>query len=264
MTPKTTTSLAEGCRNFWSGLMRQADAAPLPQPSGGTAGAEGGAAAADTQATAPDRDVSALECPCDDKWLVITITRHTKHNFGGRWDCTVGDLKMELWDTENAGSGTLVFECLTSERGGPGEAAFNYSSNGPNYAYYNQYMIVARDSYGLSPHSTVNYKTYGYSTAYLNKPRPGIAIYGTGSGSMDRRTGVLIHPGTSHTWSVGCIVLHRDGSVSRGAYRFDQSVSVNAVLEFLEKIHTFAGKSKLPIGARIPRVKLRIRENFDG
>lgn len=272
------TSLAEGCQNLWSDLTRQAVATGQPtshqsgrapnQPATQSRPAadpvtEQSAAAADEQVTAPNREAGELECPCDDKWLVITITRHTKHNFGGRWDCTVGDLKMELWETEDAGSGQLVFECDTSERGGPAVAAFDYDSNGEGYTYHNQYMIVARESYGLSPHSTTNYKTYGYNTAYLAKPRPGIAIYGTGPGSMDRRSGVLMHPGTQHTWSVGCIVLHRDGAVSGGAFQFNKDVSVNAMLEMLEKIHTFAGKSKLSNGVRIDRVRLRILEEFD-
>lgn len=249
-------SLADGCRNLWSGLSQQAAATPLAEA------ADRSAAVAEKQVTAPDREAGELECPCENKWLVITITRHTKHNFNNRWDCTVGDLKMELWETEDAGSGSLVFECQTSERGGPGVAAFSSSSNGPNYAYYNQYMIVARETYGLAPHNTGNYKTYNYSTSYLTKPRPGIAVYGTGSGAMDKRTGVLIHAGTSHTWSVGCIVVHRDGAVSNGAYRFDKDVSANALLDMFEKIHSFTGQSKMPVGARIARVRLRILENF--
>ena len=256
MAANNTSSLVGGCQQFWSAL--SGHAAGLGQ----TAVSSLAAATADQGVSAGDREVSDLECPCEDKWLVVTITRHTKHNFGGRWDCTVGDLKMELWDSENAGSGKLVFECQTSERGGPGEPAFRYSSNGTGYAYRNQYMIVARETYGLSPHSTSNYRTYDYKTSYLDKPRPGIAVFGTGSGAMDLRDGVLIHAGTSHTWSVGCIVVHRDGQVSNGAYRFDKDVSVNALLELLEKIHTFAGKSKLPLSARIARVRLRILENF--
>lgn len=262
MVHSLTGSLALGCQRLWADLARQAVAAPVTQ-SEALAPADQSAASVDREVRASDRGISELECPCGDKWLVITITRHTKHNFGGRWDCTVGDLKMELWDSEHAGSGTLVFECQTSERGGPGEPAFRYTSNRPNYRYHNQYLIVARETYGLSPHDTTNYRTYDYSTAYLNKPRPGIAIYGSGSGVMDNRDGVLLHAGTSHTWSEGCIVLHRDGEVSGGAYRFNKDVSVNALLEMLEKIHNFAGSSKLPLSARVPRVRLRILESFN-
>lgn len=281
---------AEGCRNFWSELRRiPLGAIPMPtstppfNPGGGSVPTSPTSAPArtpsrpppseppaqqpsagqvDKQVPASQQEVGDLDADCKNKWLVITITRHTKHNFGGRWDCTVGTLKMELWDTENAGSGKLVFQCDTSERGGPASTAFSSSANRPGYAHYNAFMIVARDTYGLAPHSTKKYKTYGYSKAYLAKARPGIAIYGTGSGAMDRRDGVLIHAGTNHRWSVGCIVLHRNGSVSGGRFAFAQGPSVNALLEFLEKIHQFAGKSSLPLQARIPRVKLRIRESF--
>jgi hypothetical protein len=252
--PSNPGGLGAACSEFWASLGGQ-NRAGIPEVLPLQA------AASDTAALAA-RDVEDLTCPCDDKWLVVTITRHTKHIFGGRWDCTVGTLEMELWDTEEAGSGKLVFTCATSERGGPATPDFVGESNGPGYQYQNQYIIVGRDTYGLSPHSTTNYKTYGYQTAFPAKPRPGIAIYGTGSGAMDRRGGVLIHAGTSHTWSVGCIVIHRDGAVDGNRYRFDGTVSYNTLLEFFEKIHDFKQVNTLPIGRRIDRVKLRIRESF--
>lgn len=278
--------IAEGCRNFWSELSRTS-LGEIPLPTSTTPldpGATQETSANLTQAALPvsaeqgsvqpragqvdqhvrggEQDVDDLDADCKDKWLVITITRHTRHEFGGRWDCTVGSLEMELWETEDAGTGKLVFQCDTSERGGPASTAFDSRANRPGYAHHNAYMIVARDNYGLSPHSTGNYRTYNYSQAYLQKPRPGIAIHGTGSGAMDRRDGVLFHAGTHHRWSVGCIVLHRNGRVSGNRFEFAQGPSVNALLEFLEKIHQFAGQSRLPIAARIPRVKLRIREAF--
>lgn len=225
-------------------------------------------AASGTEQAIQEAEVQEVEEVCQDcenKWLIIKIERNTKHEFGGRWDCTVGDLKMEIWDEEDSGSGSLVFECKTSERGGPANADFSYSENkaqGANYAYYNQYMIMPSENYGISAHSTTNYKTYRYNTAYLSKPRPGIAIYGSGSGAMNRRTGVLIHAGTNHRWSVGCVVLHADGAVRDGRYRFDQTSSVNTLLTFLRKIHEFTGQSTHPIGAKMRHVKLIITESF--
>ncbi len=244
---------------------------PMPQPP------ESAAQQAASQINSTQEAASAAEdaetqnveevCQsCEDKWLVVTIERNTKHNFDGRWDCTVGDLKMEIWNSENSGTGPVVFRCKTSERGGPANANFRYSSNsaqGANYEYFNQYMIMPSEDYGLSAHSTNNYKTYGYNTNYLTKPRPGIAIYGSGSGAMDRRTGVLIHPGTHHRWSVGCVVLHASGEVRDGRYRFDKTSSVNTLLTFLEKIHDFTGESRHSIGVKIERVKLIINENFN-
>ena len=123
------------------------------------------------------------------------------------------------------------------------------------------------DDYGLAPHRTGNYRTYGYDQNYLTKPRPGIAIYGNkGSGAMDNRTGVLIHAGTHSRWSVGCIVLHNGGTngTSRGlgVYRFPMMESVNTLLRFFEIIHRFAGTEALPLFAKIPRLKMMIKEEF--
>lgn len=206
-------------------------------------------------------EVEEMCAPCADKWLAITITRHTQHKFGGRWDCTIGDLKMEIWDEEDSGSGKLVFECKTSERGGPAHADF--VGAGKKAAELAPFMIMARDNYGLAPHASGSYRTYGYNKSYLNKPRPGIAIYGNkGSGAMDERTGVLIHAGTSHRWSVGCIVLHKNGAISDGQYRFDKMTSVNTLLSFFEKIHEFSGKNKLPFYQKIDRLRLIIKESF--
>ncbi len=42
-----------------------------------------------------------------------------------------------------------------------------------------------------------------------------------------------------------------------------QDVSVNALLDMFEKIHSFTGQSKMPIGAKISRLQLRIVEDFD-
>ncbi|WP_395344321.1 hypothetical protein PN836_006005 [Ningiella sp. W23] len=229
----------------------------------GTGATQGANAAADNAET---QEVEEVCQPCDDKWLVVTIERNIKHNFGGRWDCTVGDLKMEIWDSEDSGSGTPIFRCKTSERGGPANADFHYRTNerqGSNYQYYNQFLIMPSDDYGLSAHRTTNYKTYGYNTTYLQKPRPGIAIYGSSSGAMDRRTGVLIHAGSHHRWSVGCIVLHSSGEVRDGRYRFDQTSSVNTLLTFLEKLHEFTGESRHSLGVKIDRVKLIVQENFN-
>jgi len=223
--------------------------------------------AAATEQAIQEAEVQEVEEVCQDcenKWLIIKIERNTKHEFGGRWDCTVGDLKMEIWDEEDSGSGSLVFECKTSERGGPAEPDFYGEANGSGYRYFNQYLIMPSDNYGISAHRSgrEKYYTYRYNTNYLDRPRPGIAIYGTGSGAMNRRSGVLIHAGTSHTWSVGCIVLHTDGEVRDGAYRFDKTSSVNTLLTFLRKIHEFTGESTHPIGVKMRHVKLIITESF--
>lgn len=245
------------CAVFWTNLAGALSSAA----SAASAASRTTADASQSAGNASPRAVEEMSCPCDDKWLVITITRHTKHEFGNRWDCTVGDLEMEIWDEEDSGSGPLVFKCLTSERGGPAHADFHYNNNNTG-----RYMIVARDSYGVAPWSGGKYKTYNYSTGArtsgTTKPRPGISVYGSSAGAMDLRSAVLIHMGSSHKWSVGCIVLHKSGSVSNGKYRFNLAESYDTVEEFLGKIHEFKATDKLTIGAKIPRVRLIIKETF--
>lgn len=242
------------CAAFWANLTTA-----LTSPGSLAKSTADAAAQAANQASI--REVEEMSCPCEDKWLVITITRHTKHEFGKRWDCTVGDLIMEVWDKEDSGSGPLVFKCKTSERGGPAHADFHYKNNNTG-----RYIIVARDSYGVAPWSGGKYKTYSYSTGARSSgavtPRPGISVYGSSAGAMDKRSAVLIHMGSSHRWSVGCIVLHKSGSVSGDRYRFDLAESYDTVVEFLQKIHEFKGTAKLTIRAKIGRVKLIIKENF--
>lgn len=257
----------------WLNAVSSAGAAPATLAPVAQAGAARAQAQAQAQASpaqpaqqaaqfAEVQEVEEVCQPCEDKWLVITIERNTKHQFGGRWDCTLGDLKMEIWEEEHSGSGALVFECKTSERGGPANADFFYNSNGPGYSLHNQYMIMPSEDYGLSAPSTSNYKTYRYRTDFPTKPRPGIAIYGSGPGAMDRRTGVLIHAGSHHRWSVGCIVLHLDGAVANGRYEFNATTSYNTLLTFLRKIHEFTGVSSHGTGVRIANVRLIVRENF--
>ncbi len=217
--------------------------------------------AAEPAATDQTADPSKLSQDCTNKWLVITIDRTKKEEFGGVWECTLGQLRMELWDSKDAGSGDLIMECYTVERG----AARNQR------VAETKTMIVAGDDYGINIHNGDAMKTYQYKVQDKKtniKPRPALAVYGTGFGAVGARSGICIHHGSSHTWSVGCILLTpTTGERSGARWTFPLAPSCDTQMEFRKNVLTFAKLStaRTPVGSppkKLDRVRLIIRECF--
>lgn len=223
-----------------------AAAAPATEPPSGTG-----------QAADPGK----LSTDCTDKWLVITIDRTQKQEFGGVWECTLGQLRMELWDKRDSGSGDLIMECYTVERGADRNQRVAQTAT----------MILAGDDYGINIHAGEVMSTYNYRVQdKVNniKPRPALAVYGTGFGAVGARSGICIHHGSSHRWSTGCILLTpTTGERSGGRWVFPLAPSCDTQMEFRKNVLTFA---KMPTsrvysqgGARkLDRVRLIIRECF--
>ncbi|MDO5641616.1 MAG: hypothetical protein Q4G26_04405 [Paracoccus sp. (in: a-proteobacteria)] len=238
---------------------------PLPAAASAPAMPSAPAPATAVQASGSETlqagDPSRLSTDCTNKWLVITVDRHTKVEFGRVWDCTLGHLRMELWDSRDAGSGDLIMSCHTVERG----AARNQRTS--NSAT----MILAGEDYGINIHAGQVMKTYNFvaqNGSEDRKPRPALAVYGTGLGAVGARTGICIHHGSSHRWSVGCILLTpTPGSASGDRWRFALAPSHDTQMEFRRHVLTFAGlstaRSPAASGARrLDRVRLIIRESF--
>ena len=218
-------------QEFWQELKRL-----IMPPRATSVTAEVTSALAEINASNDLFDLKDIVGRCEDKWLVITITRHTKKTFSGKWDCTLGDLKMEIWDDEDSGVGKELFTCKTSERGGPAHDDFHYKDNNTE-----RYMIIARETYGLAAWAGERYKTYGHCsrqslvTNWKTIPRPGISVYGNRAGAMDLRTAIVMHCGSSHGWSKGCVVLYRGNETeSAGRVRFDLGQSYDTVVQYLQ------------------------------
>lgn len=206
-------------------------------------------------------DPSKLSQDCTNKWLVITIDRTKKEEFGGVWECTLGQMHMELWDSKDAGSGDLIMECYTVERGAARDQRVKDTAT----------MILANEDYGINIHDGTQMRTYGYKVqdgVHNIKPRPALAVYGTGFGKVGARDGICIHHGSSHGWSLGCILLTpTPGERSGGRWRFPLAPSCDTQVEFRKNVLTFAKLStaRTPAGSpqkRLERVRLRIRECF--
>lgn len=228
-----------------------AAATPSQTPAPAPASAEPGQSA----------DPGKLSQDCTNKWLAIIVDRTKKEEFGGVWDCTLGKLRMELWDSRDAGSGDLIMECYTIERG----AAKNQRTSG------SATMILAGEDYGINIHAGSKMKTYNYKVQDKRTnitPRPALAVYGTGFGAVGARTGICIHHGSNHRWSVGCILLSpTPGARSGNRWAFPMAPSCDTQMEFRRHVLTFAGLStaRSPAGSgvkKLDRVRLIVRECF--
>lgn len=242
-------------------------------------------------------DVEEACQSCLGKWLIVTITRHTKVKFdnwisykgddgkivldkNGKpkkinkplWDCTLGDLKMELCDSQDSESGEIIFSCHTVERGARnGIEDQKKTKNGSAAAP----MVYAPDVHGINIHvgSGTKIRTYKYvkqNDATNQKPRAGLGVYGDGISNVSGgRLGICIHHGTTHRWSIGCILLTSDPGKKDGArWCFGGKQSYQTVLNFREKVLDFSQLTtarvpkSTPGVKRLEQVKLKIVETF--
>lgn len=280
------------CEEFWTNLFKMPNR-PVPGVTTGgaataaTSGATAGATQPADAAADEDGNIEGVEevCQsCENKWLIITVTRHTKVTFtrtGTRkdrngvsreyeyeyWDCTLGDMKMEVCDTQDAESGDLIFSCHTVERGAEGGARKQRTAESKR-------MIHADDVHGVNIHNRTRIKTYKYvrqNAAYNLRPRAGLGVYGNGFSVVSgTRTGVAIHHGSTNTWSVGCILLTNEvGAKSGGRWRFGIAQSYQTLLMFRQKLLMFCAMTTarqpatVPPDQRLQRVKLKIVETFE-
>lgn len=288
--------MIQECRRFWSDLFSIPDV-PLPLPTGGGAPAAPPAAPAapTAPATAPatsprpearpeatpteaatdaadaadDAEIEDVCSRCADKYLLITVERHTKKNYGGVWDRTLGDLTMEIIDMprDPKGSGQTVFTCKTVERGAPNGIRGMRTGE-------SRHMVAAEDVTGVNMHQRSRIRTYGYVTqngSYNLRPRAGLGVFGNGNSVVSgTRTGVAWHHGSHHRWSVGCILLTQEAATkgSDNKWRFGIAQSYATTLEFREKCLTFVelptarNPSPVPPERKLERVIVRIEESY--
>lgn len=231
--------------------------------------------------------VKELGCTSCAGWLVITITRHTKkipftHNGIAKWDCTLGDMIIDLRESREAPEGDIVMRCKTMERGGPTDENYVgeiHRRDAENYPLFGQMAIRARENYyGISRHDGGLYKTYNYrGMDNIGKPMPGIMIYGRGPGSMDRRGAVLIHWAQTHYPIIGCIGLYNgdeteveitgdspdwktQNAVGSRAIRVDANISWDTITGFMNIIEQFLG-TRIP-SSKCRNVALEIKEEY--
>ena len=231
---------------------------------------------------------------CDDKWFVMTVTRKIKSyrangesfyaprsSYAGPrceekvisgktkyWNATIGTAKLEIWNSENAGSGELVETYRTLERGGPADAAFHYdtASAAGKVTSMNDMMfpfMIRGGEYYLSFHQGGKYKS-SPGTTMANGNRPGIGISQSGHAAMDRRTGVLFHLGSRLRWIVGCCLLIKEGdSISGVDMTFNFANSFEVTNRFISMARDFANSDGGTHGERVPRSKVIFRSDYE-
>lgn len=117
-------------------------------------------------------------------------------------------------ETREAGQGDVVMRYKTVERGGPTDRNFvgaTHRNSGPAYSLFGKMAIRVREGYyGFSRHEGTLYRTYNHNTLdNIGQPMPGIKIWGSGPGSMDRRGAVLMHWASQHYPIIGCVGVYK-------------------------------------------------------